>query len=100
MLACINVRPKSLLSQSRLNQFRRTDLGAENLDHDEVTIISSVLELSEKSVESIMTPIKDVYTLSSEQILDQATIDNIVKEGYSRVPIYSGEKDNFIGMLL
>lgn len=77
-----------------------TDLGNENLDHDEVTIISSVLELSEKSVESIMTPIKDVYTLSSDQILDQATVDNISKQGYSRVPIYSNEKDNFIGMLL
>ena len=77
-----------------------TDLGDEQLDEDEVTIISSVLGLSEKSIESIMTPIEDVYTLSTTQILDQDTIDQILQEGYSRVPIWSGEKTNFVGMLL
>jgi len=75
-------------------------LGTENLDEDEVTIISSVLELSEKSIESIMTPISSVYTLAWDQILDDGTIKEIMDAGYSRVPIYQGEKDNFVGMLL
>lgn len=55
------------------------------------------------AVESIMTPIQDVFTLTTTQTLDHETVDLISKEGYSRVPIYdagSPEKVNFVGMLL
>ena len=55
---------------------------------DEVTIISSVLELSEKSIESIMTPIDQVYTLDEEAILDQRLVDKISEQGFSRIPIF------------
>lgn len=52
-------------------------LGAENLLDDEVTIISAVLELSEKSVKDIMTPIADIYSLSNDQILDEETVSEV-----------------------
>lgn len=65
-----------------------------------MTIISSVLELSEKPIESIMTPISDVYALSADQVLDVATVAEISSNGYSRVPVYRKTRDNFIGMLL
>lgn len=52
-------------------------LGAENLLEDEVTIISSVLELSEKSIRDIMVPVDDIYSLSSEQILDEDTVTEV-----------------------
>lgn len=50
-----------------------------------------------------MTPIQDVFTLSTQQVLDHETVDLISKEGYSRVPIYDGDEPqnaNFVGMLL
>lgn len=52
-------------------------LGVENLMDDEVTIISAVLELSEKSIEDIMVPIEDIYSLSTEQILDEDTVAEV-----------------------
>lgn len=76
-------------------------LGAENLVDDEVTIISAVLELSEKSIRDIMVPIEDIYSISSHQILDDDTVGEILRQGYSRVPVYEGNNTkNFIGMLL
>ncbi|GAA94899.1 hypothetical protein E5Q_01554 [Mixia osmundae IAM 14324] len=76
-------------------------LGSDNLDEDEVTIISSVLELSEKTVEEIMTPIDDVFSLAADQILDETTVKEILDAGYSRVPVHeTGHKGNFLGMLL
>jgi len=76
-------------------------LGAETLMDDEVTIISAVLELSEKSIEDIMVPIDDIYSLSTEQILNEETVAEILRQGYSRVPVYEkSNKSNFIGMLL
>jgi metal transporter CNNM len=71
------------------------------LNSDEVTIISAVLDLKEKSVGSIMTPMEDVFTLSADDVLDEETMDMILSQGYSRIPIHAPDNDkNFIGMLL
>jgi metal transporter CNNM len=73
----------------------------ERLNHDEVTIISAVLDLKAKPVGSIMTPMEDVFTLSADTILDDDMMNSILSEGYSRIPIYAvGDPENFIGMLL
>jgi metal transporter CNNM len=71
------------------------------LNSDEVTIISAVLDLKEKSVGSIMTPMEDVFTLSSDNVLDEETMDAILSQGYSRIPIHAPDnEEDFIGMLL
>lgn len=76
-------------------------MGIERLNQDEVTIISAVLDLKEKTVGSIMTPIEDTYTMSTEKILDEKAMDEISARGYSRIPIYRPEEaHNFVGMLL
>lgn len=73
----------------------------ERLNEDEVTIIGAVLELKTKSVEAIMTPIDDVFTMSIDTVLDEKTMESILSAGYSRIPIHApGEPTNFIGMLL
>ena len=73
----------------------------ERLNKDEVTIISAVLDLKEKSVGSIMTPMADVFTLSADTVLDEAMMNTILAEGYSRIPIHALDNNrNFIGMLL
>ncbi|CAK7909467.1 protein Mam3p [[Candida] anglica] len=76
-------------------------MGVERLNQDEVTIISAVLDLKEKSVADIMTPIDRVYTMSADSILDEATVEEIFNAGFSRIPIHlPNEPMNFIGMLL
>lgn len=59
-------------------------IGEETLNEDEVTIISAVLELSDKPVSFIMTPIEDTYTLSSSVILDQLKVDEV---SFSHFPL-------------
>lgn len=76
-------------------------MGVERLNQDEVTIIGAVLDLKEKPVSSIMTPMDRVYTMSANTILDQRTVEEIFNTGFSRIPIYlPNEPANFIGMLL
>ncbi|KAG9787997.1 Protein MAM3 [Exophiala dermatitidis] len=73
----------------------------QQLNADEVTIISAVLDLKDKPVGSIMTPMEDVFTLSLDDVLDETTMDNILSQGYSRIPIHHPDNDeNFVGMLL
>ncbi|KAK6507918.1 cell agglutination protein Mam3 [Arthrobotrys musiformis] len=74
---------------------------AERLNQDEVTIITAVLDLKEKPVGSVMTPMEDVFIMSADTILDEKTMDKILSKGYSRIPIHApGEPTNFVGMLL
>jgi CBS domain containing-hemolysin-like protein len=47
---------------------------------DEVTIISAVLDLRSKAVSTIMTPIDDVFTLSTDDILDEAVVDKVIQK--------------------
>jgi len=80
-------------------QFHRT--GEEPLRDDEISILNGVLELNTKNVETIMTPIKDVVTLSMDTILDHNTVDAILNSGYSRIPVHeSGDPLAFRGLLL
>jgi len=80
-------------------QFHRT--GEEPLRDDEISILNGVLELNSKKVESIMTPMKDVVTLSSDAILDAKTIEFILLSGYSRFPVHEpGNPLAFSGLLL
>jgi metal transporter CNNM len=74
---------------------------SERLNQDEVTIISAVLDLKAKPVESVMTPMSDVFTMSEDTVLDEPTMDLILSAGYSRIPIHEpGNPTNFVGMLL
>lgn len=76
-------------------------MGVERLNSDEVTIISAVLDLKEKSVSQIMTPMDRVYTMPSDRILDEKTVEEIFNAGFSRIPIHiPNEPMNFVGMLL
>ncbi|KAF2124052.1 DUF21-domain-containing protein [Dothidotthia symphoricarpi CBS 119687] len=73
----------------------------ERLNEDEVAIISGVLDLKAKPVGNIMTPMKDVFTMSSDTCLDEPMMDVILSAGYSRIPIHTPDnKYDFVGMLL
>jgi metal transporter CNNM len=74
---------------------------SERLNQDEVTIISAVLDLKDKPVGDIMTPMGDVFIMSADTVLDEKTMDVILSAGYSRIPIHEpGNNRNFVGMLL
>ncbi|POY71912.1 hypothetical protein BMF94_5069 [Rhodotorula taiwanensis] len=74
--------------------------GEETLNDDEVTIISSVLELGDKSVADIMTPLEDIYSLPVDTKLSQTVVDGILASGHSRIPIHAhGNPTDFVGML-
>ena len=54
------------------------------LDDDEVEIIRGALQLSEKRVRDIMTPMRSTYWLSPDEEIDASKIDEIKARGWSR----------------
>jgi CBS domain containing-hemolysin-like protein len=70
------------------------------LDEDEVEIIKGALQLSEKRVRDIMTPIESVYWLTPDRIVSDKVIDELKANGYSRVPVLNRRKTQCFGLLL
>ena len=70
------------------------------LDEDEVEIIRGALQLSEKRVRDIMTPIELAYWLTPETIINDDIIEELKSNGYSRVPIFNAQKSECYGILL
>ncbi|PPQ83850.1 hypothetical protein CVT25_000909 [Psilocybe cyanescens] len=80
-------------------QFHRA--GEEPLRDDELAILNGVLELNTKNVETIMTPLRDVVILSTDDILDQKAVEAMLQSGYSRFPVHeAGKPTSFVGLLL
>ncbi|KAM7440167.1 hypothetical protein ABFA07_010572 [Porites harrisoni] len=76
-----------------------TDANEDPLSHDEVMIIQGALEMRNKTVEDKYTPLDNVYMLDINRQLDQDTMKEISRKGHSRVPVYSGERENIVGVL-
>lgn len=70
------------------------------LDDNEVEIMRGALQLSEKKVKEIMTPLRSVYWLTPETLLDDVKIDEIKVRGYSRIPIFDKNVTECFGLLL
>lgn len=59
-----------------------------DLDKDEVNIISGALELHKKTVSEVMTKIDDVFMLDYEAVLDFETVSEIMKSGNCFKPFF------------
>ncbi|KAJ4836614.1 hypothetical protein Tsubulata_027536 [Turnera subulata] len=77
-----------------------------DLTHDETTIITGALELTEKTAKDAMTPISKAFSLDLDATLNLwvcgflDTLNNVMTMGHSRVPVYAGNPTNIIGLVL
>ncbi|XP_035727876.1 metal transporter CNNM4-like [Vespa mandarinia] len=89
----------NVYNRERLKELVKVTTGYNDLEKDEVNIIAGALELRKKTVADVMTRIEDVYMLNYNAILDFETVSEIMKSGFSRIPVYEGARTNIITML-
>ena len=71
-----------------------------DLSADEVKIMQGALSLHTKTVDQVMTRLEMVFMLEADILLDGTVLQTIADAGHSRIPIYEGEKDNILGIML
>lgn len=93
---------KRLHSRDELGMIVSDHIGhhSSDLDEDEVEIIRGALQLSEKRVRDIMTPVSSVYWLTPDTLIDEKKIDEIKEKSHSRIPIFNRRKTKSYGVLL
>ena len=68
------------------------------LDQEEGSMLLSILTLDELQVQDIMTPRTDIACASDEDSI-RAVAELSIESGHSRIPIFSGNRDNIIGIV-
>ena len=68
------------------------------LEEQESELVQSALEFDEKTAQEILTPRVDVTAIDIDDTPEEIH-DIIIRERYSRIPVYEDEIDNIIGIL-
>ncbi len=69
------------------------------IDADEERIVHGALQFSHRRVRDVMTSIEDVTMFDENQKLNDHFFNEVGDAGYSRFPVYSGNKTNIVGIL-
>ena len=56
--------------------------------------------LLEKLLKNILKPIEEVFMISYYSELDRNMIQMILQKGFSRIPVFKGERSNILGMIM
>ena len=69
------------------------------IDADEERIVHGALQFSHLRVREVMTPSELVVSFDENEKLTDEFFERISEQGFSRLPIYSGDKSNIVGIL-
>jgi CBS domain containing-hemolysin-like protein len=94
----IHSETKLTVTESELETIIDTMEEEGSIDEEEADMLQKVLELSDISVETIMTPRVDMVAIDVQDDIEHIT-EIFFKNKYSRIPVYDDNKDNIIGVL-
>lgn len=70
----------------------------ETLDADEIEMLQGIFSLDELMAREVMVPRTDAFMVDIQDDT-QTIIQSILKQNFSRIPVYDGDKDNVIGLV-
>ncbi|XP_063047232.1 metal transporter CNNM2a [Engraulis encrasicolus] len=89
----------TVYNREKLLEMLRVTDPYNDLVKEELNIIQGALELRTKTVEDVMTPLRDCFMIAADAILDFSTMSNIMESGYTRIPVFEGERCNIVDLL-
>ncbi len=89
---------KSVLTGAEFRTMLHMVKAEGQIEAEESEMIHNIIEFSETSVENIMTPKIDMFTVNASESLDDI-LPQIMENFYSRVPVYDQDRDTIVGIL-
>lgn len=79
---------EELIKENRINGI---------INYDEMDMIENIIRFSEKEAQDVMVHKKDISAVDGEMTI-AAVFDRIMEDGFSRYPVYIGDRENIVGM--
>lgn len=92
------ISPQFKIRDKVFELLQETELGA-YLDANEQKLILSVVSFKERIAREVLVPRINLFCLPHDTPLRES-VQNFLKEGYSRIPVYKENVDTIIGVLL
>ncbi len=78
----------TVYNREKLLEMLRVTDPYNDLVKEELNIIQGALELRTKTVEDVMTPLRDCFMIAGDAMLDFNTMSEIMESGYTRIPVF------------
>jgi len=90
----------TIYSSAELIKLMRIHEREGQIDNEQTRTLEGALKYREMEVKEVMTPMVEVYTVSSTETLNYRTLREIFDTGFSRIPVHGpGGKNEIVGML-
>ncbi|XGW31068.1 hypothetical protein V3C99_009771 [Haemonchus contortus] len=101
LLDCLLGDEYQAYDRKRLMELIRMSIKNDNGQlSNELKIAVGAMEIADKVAEDVMTKLADVFMIPDTTVLNTKTVAEIVRMGYTRIPIYSeGDKNNVTDIL-
>ena len=101
LLKICNISTENIENEVSEEEIRSMiELGQEKgvFNQSEKKMIDGIFKFDDKLAKEVMTPRTEVFVIDINDI-DSGTIESIIEEKYSRIPVYKDDIDNIIGIL-
>lgn len=70
----------------------------QTLDAEEIGMLQGIFNLDEMMAREVMVPRTDAFMVNIEDDIN-VIMPEIIRQNFSRIPVYEGDKDNIIGLI-
>jgi len=95
-----NSHQPHLISAAELKTIASLSRKSGEIEAGQETVIANILQLGEKTVRQVMTPRTVTFSASQALTIKEAARMEGKWQMHSRVPVYDGEQDNVVGIVL
>ena len=71
----------------------------ENINSEQISYFTGFLDIINTKIKEFMIPLERAYKLDCNFNINHNSLNEIIEQGYSRIPIYEDMPDNLIGVL-
>ncbi|XP_058876442.1 metal transporter CNNM4-like [Acipenser ruthenus] len=89
----------TVYNREKLVEMLKVTAPYNDLVKEEMNMIQGALELRTKTVADVMTSLENGFMIQSDAVLDFNTMSEIMESGYTRIPVYDGERSNIVDIL-
>jgi CBS domain containing-hemolysin-like protein len=92
------LRQGPFVSEEEIRQMAEAGSEEGAIEEGEKELIHSIFEFGDTVVREVMTPEPDVVAIDAHRSLDEV-LDLVLRHGYSRIPVYRGERGEIVGIV-